>query len=45
MQLNYDHNMFITVDKFMIIAIYVNDVLIFKDNNKNIKKIQDLLAR
>ena len=29
----------------MIIAIYVNDILIFRDNDKNIKKIQDLLAR
>ena len=27
----------------MIIAIYVNDILIFRDNNKNMKKIQDSL--
>ena len=35
--------MFISVDKFMIIIIYINDILIFRDNNKNIKKIQDSL--
>ena len=29
----------------MIIVIYVNDILIFEDNNKNIKKIQDLFTR
>ena len=29
----------------MIIAVYINNILIFEDNNKNIKKIQDLLAR
>ena len=37
--------MFITVNKFMIIAVYINNILIFRDNNKNIKKIQDLLTR
>ena len=37
--------MFIAVDKSMIITVYVDDILIFRDNNKNIKKIQDLLAR
>ena len=29
----------------MIIAVYVDDILIFKDNDKNMKKIQDLLTR
>ena len=29
----------------MIIIIYVNDILIFRDNDKNMKKIQDLLIR
>ena len=45
MQSNYNHSMFIAVDKSMIIAVYVDDILIFKDNNKNIKKIQDSLAK
>ena len=29
----------------MIIAVYVNNILIFRDNNKNIKKIQDSLTK
>ena len=29
----------------MIIVIYINDILIFKDNNKNMKKIEDLLTK
>ena len=29
----------------MIITVYVNDILIFINNNKNIKKIQDSLTR
>ena len=29
----------------MIIVIYIDDILIFEGNNKNIKKIQDLLTR
>ena len=39
MQSNYNHSMFITINKFMIIVIYINDILIFRDNNKNMKKI------
>ena len=27
----------------MIIAVYIDDILIFKDNDKNMKKIQDSL--
>ena len=45
MQLDYNYSMFITIDKFMIIIIYIDNILIFEDNNKNIKKIQNLLAR
>ena len=37
--------MFIAVDKFMIIIIYINDILIFRDNDKNMKKIQDSLTK
>ena len=44
MQSDYDHSMFIAINKFMIITIYVDDILIFKDNDKNIKKIQDSLS-
>ena len=43
MQSDYNYSMFIAVDKFMIIVIYVDDILIFEDNDKNMKKIQDLL--
>ena len=45
MQSDYNYSMFIIIDKSMIIAVYVNNILIFEDNNKNIKKIQDLLTR
>ena len=44
MQSDYNYSVFITIDKFMIIAVYVNDILIFRNNDKNIKKIQDLLS-
>ena len=45
MQSDYNHSMFITVDKSMIIVIFIDNILIFKDNDKNIKKIQDSLTR
>ena len=45
MQLDYNHSMFIAINKFIIIVVYVDDILIFRDNNKNIKKIQDSLTR
>ena len=45
MQSDYNHSMFIMVDKSMIIVIYINDILIFRGNNKDMKKIQDSLTR
>ena len=44
-QSEYDHNIFITVNKSMIIAVYVDDILIFNENEKVMKGMQDSLIK
>ena len=44
-QSEYDHSIFIAVDKSMIIAVYINNILIFGGNEKAMKGVQDSLAK
>ena len=44
-QSDYNHSVFISVDHDMTIVIYINDILIFRNNDKKMKRVQDSLAK
>ena len=44
-QSDYDHSVFISVDHDIAITIYVDDILIFRNNDKKMKRVQDSLAK
>ena len=44
-QSNYDHSVFVSVSYNMIITIYGDDIWIFRNNNKKMKRVQDSLTK